>query len=507
MFLARVNRATCVLLRTFVGLWVFNLNKMTRQTFWKRVLPLWMATLVACTPRQAEQVSSALPEMFPDYGGATVPPNIAPLNFGVEGAQHVRADFSSGSTVLFSVEGKDEINVTPDRWRRALEQCRGGRLEVTVSVWDEAHPQGVRHAPFTVFVSDDAIDPWLAYRLIPPGYRQWKRMGIYQRSLESFDERVIVDNRHDESRCVNCHSFCDYSPRDFLFHRRGEGVNTVLVREGKPRTLAPETLPQGRKGTYPHWHPGGRFVVFSSNNTVQAFYAHSRDKVEVYDLASDLFIYDVQEHRVLTDRRFTDSLYWETFPAFGPQGDALFLCRARPVLMPVGYDSLKYALLRVPFDASTGRLGEPIDTLYAPSRQGGSASFPRVSPDGRFLMYTEAACATFPIWHKEADLRMTDLHTGKPVDTSVLNSDDVESYHAWSSNGRWVVFSSRRLDGRHTRLFLAHVDAEGRFGRPFLLPQRRMAEHRLRLVSYNIPEFIRGEVKLSQRDIESLPAH
>ena len=79
----------------------------------------------------------------------------------------------------------------------------------------------------------------------------------------------------------------------------------------------------------------------------------------------------------------------------------------------------------------------------------------------------------------------------RPADE--LNSDDTESYHSWSSNGKWVVFSSRRLDGRYTRLYIAHFDGEGHFSKPFLLPQKKMSYNDLRLRSYNIPEFVQGD--------------
>lgn len=466
-----------------------------------------MAWLGACTPQPPQLLTDREPDIFPDYKGITVPCNIAPLNFAVEGATGLRADFSVQDEVLFSAEGTDEIDIPARDWQQALQRCTGGQMEVTVSVWNDTYPNGIRYAPFTVRVAGDSIDAWIAYRLIPPGYRQWKNMGIYQRHLESFTEKEITGNAHEQARCLNCHSFCNYSPKNFLFHQRGPGGTTVLVRDGKPARLDLEQLPPGMKGTYPHWHPGGRFIAFSNNNTVQAFYAHSQDKVEVYDIASDLMIYDTQRRQVLTDKRFTDSLHWETFPAFSPKGDYLYFCQARPTLMPVHYDSLKYALLRVPFDAATGQLGEPVDTLYNPATEGGSASFPRLSPDGRYVLFTEAACGTFPIWHKEADLRMIDVQTGQPEDTTPLNSHDTESYHSWSSNGRWVLFSSRRIDGRYTRLFLAYRDRQGRFGKPFLLPQKSPKENTLRLTSYNIPEFIQDEVQLTQAQIESLFSH
>ena len=134
---------------------------------------------------------------------------------------------------------------------------------------------------------------------------------------------------------------------------------------------------------------------------------------------------------------------------------------------------------------------------------GGSASFPRVSPDGKYMLYTQADFGTFPIWHNEADLKMTDLQTGAPVDIDIWNDkDNTDSYHSWSKNGRWVMFSSRRLDGRYTRLFIAYLDKDGKPYKPFLLPQKDPRQNTLRLKSYNIPEFVDGKVDMPENTVE-----
>ena len=85
-----------------------------------------------------------------------------------------------------------------------------------------------------------------------------------------------------------------------------------------------------------------------------------------------------------------------------------------------------------------------------------------------------------------------------------LNSPDTESYHSWSSNGRWVVFSSRRGDGGYTRPFIAHVDADGKGTKPFELPQADPDYHRQFMKSYNIPEFMRGPVEVTPQEFASV---
>ena len=289
-----------------------------------------------------------------------------------------------------------------------------------------------------------------------------------------------------------------------IFHVRGEGGGTALWKDGELSKLPLETTGPKKSGTYPMWHPNGRYIVFSSNLTRQSFLSEGEKALEVYDLQSDLILYDTQTKKVLMDKRFMDEAHWETFPAWSADGKSLYYCGALPKNMPIDYQNLHYSLCKVDFDEATGTFGERIDTIYNAERDGGSVSFPRLSPDGHYLLYTKAACATFPIWHKEADLKMLRLSDGEELDVEILNSAETESYHSWSSNGRWILFSSRRLDGRYTRLFIAWMDEKGNIHKPFLLPQSTVEHNVLRTKSYNIPEFIKGEVTLPQKQLNAL---
>lgn len=451
--------------------------------------------------------------IFPDYKDVAMPINIAPPNFGIEGATHIQAVMRSGDKEV-SLTGEDHIEIPLDDWQAlkseaVKSQRAAGQIEVSVAAWTNAHPRGIAYQPFHITVSPDSIDPYICYRLIPPGYQAWNTMGIYQRNLSNYDEEPIVTNAQNAHGCVNCHSLAQYSPqKGFLFHARGQGGGTVVYREGQLKKVALESMGPMRSGTYPMWHPEGRWVAFSSNITRQSFYAHSMDKIEVYDNSSDLIIYDSKNDCVLADPRFSDSLHWETFPAFSPDGRWLYICQAKPVRMPTCFNDLHYSLLRVSFDAQTGSLGSEVDTIYSAASKGGSVSFPRISPDGRWLLYTWSQCATFPIHHKEADLRMIDLRSPdfhEVADIGPINSDDVDSYHSWSSNGKWVILSSKRIDGRYTRLFLSHWNGR-RFSKPMLLPQREPAHNLWRMYSYNIPEFMSAPVHFDADKLSRLMA-
>lgn len=76
----------------------------------------------------------------------------------------------------------------------------------------------------------------------------------------------------------------------------------------------------------------------------------------------------------------------------------------------------------------------PRELVYAADSMGVSATFPRISPDGRYLMFTQAQYGIFHIWHHDADLWLLDLKTGEARCMDEINSNDTESYHSWSSN-------------------------------------------------------------------------
>jgi len=161
--------------------------------------------------------------IHPFYQGTVIPYNIAPLNFMIR-------EEGSRFMVRFAIAGKDSFDVSCNshvsiplrKWKKLLGTYRGQQMDVSVFV--KKSSGWIRYAPLRFAIAPDPVDPWLAYRLIEPGYEAWDKMGIYQRCLENFEESPIMVNTLTGGSCMNCHSFCRNDPKTMLFHIKGNGV-------------------------------------------------------------------------------------------------------------------------------------------------------------------------------------------------------------------------------------------------------------------------------------------
>ena len=450
--------------------------------------------LTACT---SETVSDAKqeknqPNIYPDYLGVTIPVNIAPLNFGMadETALLVDAVVTDRNGNTLHSQGEESVDFDIDDWHELLDKNRGDSLSVTASAKykDGWHT----YSDFSIYVSQDSIDYGICYRLIEPGYEVWSKMGIYERDLSSFEERALIENTQFEG-CVNCHSFNRGNPADMSLHIRGPHGATLLRQDNGPMT-AYDTRTDQTLGlcVYPYWHPSGKYIAYSTNTTQQLFHSADSNRVEVFDEASDIQVYDINKNELLLSPILKQDSVYETYPVFSADGRSLYFCAARAI--PEGsqlLDSIRYNLCRIDFDPETGNFGNRIDTIINAEAQRKSVSFPRPSYDGRFLCYTLSDYGQFSIWHHEADLYLLDLATGQSSPMAGANSKNTESFHNWSTNSRWMVISSRRDDGLFTRPYFCHVDAKGNVTKAFMLPQKNPRRfYRDRFLSFNVPDFV-----------------
>ena len=185
-----------------------------------------------------------------------------------------------------------------------------------------------------------------------------------------------------------------------------------------------------------------------------------------------------------------DPEYVHTNVTWSPDGSFLVFARARATdAYPAGTQlatqandpnetQVKYDLYRIPFNDGRGGKAEPIPGA---SNNGMSNSFPKITPDGKFLVFVQAKNGL--LMRPDGKLYIVPIEGGTPrlmrANTPLMNS-----WHSISPNGRWMAFSSKSRSP-YTRLFLTHLDAQGN-DTPAIMVENSTAANR----AVNIPEFL-----------------
>lgn len=443
--------------------------------------------LSACTPTPENvQKSDLLPPLYPDYCDVTIPVNIAPLNFLLR-ADCEAVEVKAGDLTV-NYKG-NEVVFDCDEWKEMLTQNAGKQIQVTVTALTQG--RWIEYKTFNWNVVKDKLDPYLTYRLIEPDYEIWNHVQIQQRCVENFEVNALGHHEQLENRCMNCHTYANQDPQLSMMYVRGPGGGAILNQGGQ---LSKLNIPGS---VYFCFSPSGRYITYSTQKIIPAFHSDPSKRLEVYDSSSNVFVADMQEHRIISSPLLSDSLKFETFPTFSPDGKYIYYCEADSVILPEDIRQLQYRLVRIAFDEHTGQIGNKIDTIFSER----SVCHPRVSPDGKMILYTVADYGTFPIWHPEADLQMMNLQTGAIDRLSIVNSRKSDTYHSWSSNSRWFVFASKRDDGLYGKPYFCYVDKDGKAHKPFCLPQEHPTFYDNNLKSFNAPELGKGKVPFDVDDV------
>ena len=348
--------------------------------------------------------SEDYPSIYPDYTNVTIPINIAPLTFQSDGkSDGIAARLTAGEEEIICNGTK--VQPDADDWRRLVESAKGKAINVEVYI--QKNDQWTKYKPFNIYVSPDSIDPYISYRLIAPSYVTYEDLTINQRCLEDYDESVIYDNmlcqEYTDGQCINCHNYQQYNPERMQFHARQYLGGTMIAYDGKIRKINMKSDSILSAGVYPAWHPWLPLIVYSTNNTVQTFHITNPDKIEVYDIQSDLIAYDVERNEVTNLEN--NPTEFEVFPAWAPDGKTLYYCSAHfefkdsidpGIELIQRFKEVKYNIYKKSFDPETKQFG-PRELIFDADSLGKSATLPRISPDGRYLMFTIGNYGVFHI--------------------------------------------------------------------------------------------------------------
>jgi len=185
-----------------------------------------------------------------------------------------------------------------------------------------------------------------------------------------------------------------------------------------------------------------------------------------------------------------DAEFVHCSPAWSPDGEHLVFSRAKArdpydagVPPPTKANDptepkIQYDLYRMPFNGGKG--GEPVP-IEGASANGFSNTFPKVSPDGKWIVWTR--CRNGLLMRPDGRLFIVPFEGGEPREMR-CNTPLMNSWHSFSPNGRWMVFSSK-ANRPYTQAFLTHIDEEGNDSPAILVPNCTAANR-----AVNLPEFL-----------------
>jgi tetratricopeptide (TPR) repeat protein len=339
------------------------------------------------------------------------------------------------------------------------------------------------------------------------------------RDLAKPESHVVLKNMPS---CANCHSFSldgktmgmdvdgpqgdkgayMIAPVDDEMVITDERVITWNAFAGKPeghRTI----------GFLSRISPHGKYVVTTLNEELYVNNFLNYKFLQVfYPTRGILGWYSRETGEIKELPGANDPEYVHCSPVWTPDGKHLVFSRARardpypegrplpkhagdPNELPIQYD-----LCIMPFNDGNG--GEPVP-IEGASQNGMSNTFPKVSPDGKWLVWTK--CKNGLLMRPDGKLWIVPLKGGEAREMR-CNTSLMNSWHSFSPNGRWMVFSSK-VNTPYTQMFLTHIDENGNSTPPVLVPNSTAANR-----AVNLPEFLNAEpAAIKHIDVPAVAHH
>jgi len=403
---------------------------------------------------------------------------------------------------------------------------RSAVAPATVTITGLAASRAVSRGRVLIRTSKDPVGAPVFYRDVPLMPTETEQ-GVIQplaadavrlirwrlRNIAEPQSRVVMEN---VPMCANCHSFSRDGKTlgmDLDGFRNNRGLYTLTpvaaqTSIGKTnviqwRTAQGELKGKLRVGFMSQVSPDGRYVVTTLNPADLDAPATARPSnyyvsnfkdyrfLQVFYPTRGILSWYSRETGLLEplpgadDRRFV-----QTNATWSPDGAYLVFARAEamdpnPPGLPLAKFAndpaerqIQYDLYRIPFNAGRGGTPEPI---AGASRNGMSNTFPKVSPDGRWIVFVE--CRNGLLMRPDSQLYIVPA-AGGVARRMRSNTSRMNSWHSFSPNGRWLVFSSKARSP-YTQMYLTHLDEDGNDSPPILIDNSTAANR-----AVNIPEFV-----------------
>jgi tetratricopeptide (TPR) repeat protein len=401
-----------------------------------------------------------------------------------------------------------------EEWNSIL--ASGTDIQYTFTIYGEDNSR-YSTASMMFYISSDPVDAAIFFRSVPLPFKfareNLKRVKWHLGDVSSYSRPHVI--LQSLPVCANCHSFSkdgrtlgmDVDAMD------DKGAYAISSFDESTKFASDSIISwsnyQNGKFTYgllSQISPDGRYVV-STLHDCEIFI--DRDDLEYSQLffpfKGILVVYDREEKRYFELPGANDTMFVQSNPTWTPDGKNILFARARAkhynesgihngsvpiksrdkerfekfVKTYTDRDSLfKFDIYTIPFNNGKGGKATPIEGA---SNNGLSNYFPRVSPDGKWIVFCQAE--SFMLLQKDSKLLIAPMAGGKPRILN-CNTNNMNSWHSWSPNSKWLIFSSKSY-GPYTQLYLTHINEDGSDTPPVFLNNFSFSNY-----ANNIPEFV-----------------
>ena len=407
-------------------------------------------------------------------------------------------------------------------WEAIKRHSKDHPATITITGFQNEHPdRPVSRGAVVIQTSMDPVGAPIFYRdvpLIPSELEKGVIKPLAQgdlpllswrlRNIAEPSSRLLLTGLHT---CANCHSFSrDGKTLGMDLDGPANDKGLYMLTSIKPEmvvrnqdviswsSVRDETVSPSRIGFMSQVSPDGKYVLTMlrglEKRLADSYYVVNfkdyRFLQVFYPTRGILAWYDRATGRRQTLPGADDPRYVQTDAVWSPDGKYIVFARAEARdPYPEGQKlaehanapeetQIQYDLYRIPFNDGKG--GQPVPIAGA-SHNGMSNSFPKVSPDGRWIVFVK--CRNGQLMRPDSQLYIVPAEGGV-ARRMRCNTPLMNSWHSFSPNGRWLVFSSKSRSP-YTQMFLTHLDSEGNDS-PAILIDNSTAANR----AVNIPEFV-----------------
>ena len=452
---------------------------------------------------------SKLEIVYP-FEGSVFPADFSPASFIWKST-----NTNSKWNVSFQVAGK-KIKMTTDTcyyqpdsatWENLKKNSKQKSIQFSVS-----NDNNKMKVSLNFSFSGDSVNAPIFYRAVPLpfSYANSNRDQLewYFGDIASNSKRLMLNNM---PVCANCHSFTNDG---LLFgmdvdYANDKGNYAITPIEEKSVINVSDIISwseykkeDGQKtfGLLTQLSPNGEYAISTIKDQsifvpVDKNFWYSQ---LFFPIKGILVVYNIAKNVFFQLSGASDKNYVQSSPAWAPDMKEIIFARSKTteveglkdnkaVVIDLKYAAkyvnrekdFKFDLFRVPWNNGEGGEAIPIDGA---SNNNKSNYFARYTPDGKWMVFCQAE--NFMLLQPDSRLYIMPASGSEEPRLMNCNLDEMNSWHSFSPNGKWMVFSSKHF-GPYTQLFLTHVDENGNDTPPVWLEQLTVTKK-----AANIPEFV-----------------